>query len=550
VRANPSKITLRSGKQVEMEKLIASPTGLKKIKQARKEKGWNINDSRWLESASEVLDGCLAEGQFAAGISYGTWKRFLGGKHPINDRAFQAYCRVLGLAWQSVVQEESNFQKVNFSKGLSPEKTSGVCIPRHQDWEEAIDVSVFFGRQEELSTLQKWIVIDRCRSISLLGMGGIGKTSLSIKIAQTLESHFHFILWRSLRNAPSLEKLLSEIIQFVSNKKEAKIPEEREERICILLGYLRKFKCLLVLDNVESILEINTIQANSYYRQGYEDYGVLFKSISETQHQSCLLITSREKIKELAILEGESLPVRCLLVKGLKPSESKEIFQIKGSFIGSEINWQILLERYGGNPLALKIVAAYIKDFFAGNIEEFLGMLREGLFIFDDISILLQQQFQRLNSLEQQIMYWLAIARQPILLSQLQKNFVNKISTSDLFKALTNLKNRSLIETEHNKFTQQPVVMEYTINELINNIAEEISTKQIKLFNSHALIQAQAQEYIRESQIFLILQSLINKLMLILGSKEAIKTCLVELIQSKQRPQSGYLAGNIINLLR
>ena len=38
-----------------MNKLIASPSGLRKIKQARKEKGWNINDSRWLESACEVL---------------------------------------------------------------------------------------------------------------------------------------------------------------------------------------------------------------------------------------------------------------------------------------------------------------------------------------------------------------------------------------------------------------------------------------------------------------------------------------------------------------
>lgn len=70
-----------------MKKLIASPPGLRKIKQARKEKGWNINDSRWLESASEILGVAKEEGKLASGISYGTWKRFLGGKHPINDRA-------------------------------------------------------------------------------------------------------------------------------------------------------------------------------------------------------------------------------------------------------------------------------------------------------------------------------------------------------------------------------------------------------------------------------------------------------------------------------
>ncbi len=176
-----------------MRKLIASTAGLNKIKQARKEKGWNINDSRWLEYASEVLGVFYQkEGKLASGISYGTWKRFLSGKYLINDRAFQAYCQVLGLEWQNVI-EKRNYQVINLTHhGL-------------QDWGEAIDVSVFFGRLEEIITLKKWILTERCRSILLLGMGGIGKTALAIKIAQTIQSKFSFVLWRSLRNAPSLE---------------------------------------------------------------------------------------------------------------------------------------------------------------------------------------------------------------------------------------------------------------------------------------------------------------------------------------------------------
>ncbi len=104
---------------------------------------------------------------------------------------------------------------------------------------------------------------------------------------------------------------------------------------------------------------------------GYESYGLFFKSIGETQHQSCLLFTSREKIKELAILEEKNLSVRCLQLKGLTKTEGKEIFHTKGSFVGSETDWKLVLRRYGGNPLALKIVASYIKDFFAGNLQEF-----------------------------------------------------------------------------------------------------------------------------------------------------------------------------------
>lgn len=48
------------------------------------------------------------------------------------------------------------------------------------------------------------------------------------------------------------------------------------------------------------------VQAGRYC-QGCEDYGQLFKRLGEVPHQSCVLMTSREKPKELTLLEGESL---------------------------------------------------------------------------------------------------------------------------------------------------------------------------------------------------------------------------------------------------
>ncbi len=68
--------------------------------------------------------------------------------------------------------------------------------PIQQDWGEAIDVSVFYGRISELATLEKWIQVDRCRLMGVLGMGGIGKTALSVKLAQQLQEHFEYLIWR------------------------------------------------------------------------------------------------------------------------------------------------------------------------------------------------------------------------------------------------------------------------------------------------------------------------------------------------------------------
>ncbi len=74
------------------------------------------------------------------------------------------------------------------------------------DWGDAPDVSVFYGRASELAVLEQWIVTDRCRLVAILGMGGIGKTDFSIKLAQNIQESFEFVIWRKLLNAPSLKK--------------------------------------------------------------------------------------------------------------------------------------------------------------------------------------------------------------------------------------------------------------------------------------------------------------------------------------------------------
>lgn len=75
-------------------------------------------------------------------------------------------------------------------------------IQNRADWGEAIDVSIFYGRTDELTKLQQWVEQDKCRLVALLGIGGVGKTALSVKLAQLAQEGFEFVIWRSLRDAP------------------------------------------------------------------------------------------------------------------------------------------------------------------------------------------------------------------------------------------------------------------------------------------------------------------------------------------------------------
>ena len=44
------------------------------------------------------------------------------------------------------------------------------------DWGDALDVPSFYGRKEEVALLSQWVIEERCRVVSIEGMGGIGKS--------------------------------------------------------------------------------------------------------------------------------------------------------------------------------------------------------------------------------------------------------------------------------------------------------------------------------------------------------------------------------------
>ncbi len=480
------------------------------------------------------------------GLDGTTIAKILDCKEGVDLRTLERFLKAFNLEL-----DEDDYTKPN-SKPEHVEQKKELVNHEKAVWSEMPTVPAFYGRTEELTCLEQWLIHDRCQLVALLGMGGMGKTALSVKLVERIQDQFDDFIWCSLRNAPPLREVLATVLQYLSHHQQIKldIPQDISEGISRLIHYFNARRCLLVLDNAEAILCSRDKAGN--YREGYEEYGELFRQVGEQHHQSCLLLTSREKPKEIGLMEGPLLPVRSFQLAGLSEVEGREIFTIKGTFTGSEEEWSSLIQHYAGNPLALRMVAAAIQELFDGSITELLEYLKQSVLVFDDIRSLLDQQFERLSDLEKEIMYWLAIEREPISLQQLKDNTLSGASRQKMPEGLRSLGQRSLIEMSSGNFTQQPVVMEYVTDRIIEKMHKEILAEKVELLMKYALIKAQAKDYIRESQIRLILEPIAERIETIFSTKEDTKKKIEQILLKLREEFSvapGYGAGNILNLL-
>jgi predicted ATPase len=220
-----------------------------------------------------------------------------------------------------------------------------------------VQIAPFVGRQVELARIKALLEDPDCRLISLVGMGGSGKTRLGIQAAGESQAFTDGVFFVGLAQALSLDDLTARLadalkLAIYAPRQQRVSPQEARAQ---LLNYLAGKQFLLILDNFEQL----TSQADFLLELLGAAPGIK------------LIVTSRERLN----LPGESvLPVAGLAFPGRNEGERIPLFASVQLFVDRAgrsgyltvdgADWTAIAricQLVEGIPLAVEMAAAWVK---------------------------------------------------------------------------------------------------------------------------------------------------------------------------------------------
>jgi hypothetical protein len=322
-----------------------------------------------------------------------------------------------------------------------PKSSKKEREPPQIDLGLAPEVSCFYGRREELETLESWVSCSRL--ILLLGLPGIGKTSLALKLIDRIQTQFDRILYYSLQFSPPLTATLTYLLQVLTDSEE--VPHQLEAQHEALLKALKRDRLLILLDDMQTLFAPQ--QSAGHYYPNLENYRTFFQLLGQVPHQSCIILISDEQPKE-----QKTNPILRLNGLGNHTTDIFRHYQLL-----DEEDWETLSHRYHHHPLWLTGVSQLIQDLFQGNVHKFL---EQDILLIDSIQDQYQRRFNRLSDLEQELLQDMAQFSAPVGLGDLLKG--RSQPATIILHTLQSLQRRLWIETEETpQFTLSPLTMTY-----------------------------------------------------------------------------------------
>ncbi|HEY9706257.1 MAG TPA: ATP-binding protein, partial [Allocoleopsis sp.] len=274
--------------------------------------------------------------------------------------------------------------------------------------------------------------------ICILGLSGIGKTTLVKRFVDLNLDKFEVIIWKSLKYPKSLDLLIKDFLNVCQQEPK----ETLDDKLTQLFDILKNKKCLIILDDLQNIFIPSEFAGQ--YKPEYKDYQNFFTMITETEHQSNVILISQEQSVEMDCLDENLYPIKCLQFSGIDDVEILNNMGLQDSstsLTNHEEHWLKLIKLYEGNPFYLKSISMLINKNYDGKVADFL--VENTLHITNQMRSHFQEIFNNLSPKEQEIVLQLSKIEIPISREELRQS-LNRYS-GDFNNGLQSLQQRYLI---------------------------------------------------------------------------------------------------------
>ncbi|XP_058089119.1 disease resistance protein RPM1-like [Magnolia sinica] len=212
------------------------------------------------------------------------------------------------------------------------------------------------GLKERIDQIVVWLTEEEPRRtvISVVGMGGLGKTTLVAKVYkhQMVKKHFECCVWVSVSQSYNVEGLLKSVITDLFKTNKPEVPSNmgsmnRKQLVEMVRDYLDTKRYLVVLDDVWSV-------------DAWTDLNIAFP---RNRCGSRIMLTTRIENVASALGDGS----RPFPLERLQEKEAWELFSKKAFWkepCPPELQElaQKIVEKCGGLPLAIVSLGSLLKD--------------------------------------------------------------------------------------------------------------------------------------------------------------------------------------------
>jgi WD40 repeat protein len=458
------------------------------------------------------------------------------------------------------------FQAIDFTASDGLERILAACDlaagdrrkPQHDFGGTGLDDPVlgFWGRDQQLAAVRRWVLEDSARVVAITGVAGIGKTTLVRAFLQAPEVRRRFVIvCRSLFNPIPLPDLLGQLLGAASGQQVVAQTSEPRELVSRLFEVTQENPALIVLDNLESVFDPST--ESQRLQSAYADFDVLLQRFASSAHRNCLLLTCREDVRMLGRWTTATGPAYQLQLHGVGAESTRAIFMARGDFRAEAGDWDRLATLYGGHPYALQLASHMVATAHGGDVGEFLAT--DPSFI-DGLEELFAWHVERLTPEEREVVYWLAISRQPMPLSELKDDLLSEAMRLRAAVVVDSLQQKISLEIVDKRFSLQPSMVEFmtqrlvktVTDRLIEEITSELLSTRLHVLNTHALLKTQSSQHVRKTQRRLILRPILDAVSRHLpAGRDTVATLntVLDVLRRDYRGRATYAPGTILNML-